>query len=82
MKANPEKSHLILSSKTPKKSYFGEALIESSSTEKFLGIQLDSGLSFDEHISFLCNKLGNKINILSRFINYMSFDKRRMVIES
>ena len=82
MKANPEKSHLILSSKTPKKPYFGEALIESSSAEKFLGIQLDSGLSFDEHISFLCNKVGNRISVLSRLVNYMSFDKRRMVTES
>ena len=34
MKANPEKSHLLLSSKTPKKAYFGAALVESSLTEK------------------------------------------------
>ena len=36
MKANPEKGHLLLSSKTPKKAYFGEALGESISTEKLL----------------------------------------------
>ena len=38
MKANPEKSHLLLSSKTPKKAYFGGPLVEPSSTEKLLGI--------------------------------------------
>ena len=44
MKSNPEKSHLLLSSKTPKKAYFGGALVESSPTEKLLGIQIDSNL--------------------------------------
>ena len=60
MKANPEKSHLFLSFKTSKKAYFGGALVESSSTEKLLGIQIDSDLTFDEHISSICNKVGKK----------------------
>ena len=51
MKANPEKNHLLSSSKTPEKACFGEALVESSSAEKMLGIQIDSDLTFDEHIS-------------------------------
>ena len=41
MKANPEKSIFFLSSKTPKKAYFGGVLVESSSTEKLLAIQID-----------------------------------------
>ena len=61
MKANPEKSYLLLSSKTPKKDDFGGALLESSSTEKLLGIQIDPDLTFDEHISFICNKVGKKL---------------------
>ena len=69
MKANPEKNHLLLSSKTPKKSYFGGALLESSSTKKLLGIQIDSDLTLDEHISSICNKVGKKVNVLSRLVN-------------
>ena len=61
MKANPEKSHLLLRSKTPKKAYFGGALVESSSTEKLLGIQIDSDLTFDEHISSICNKVAKRL---------------------
>ena len=61
MKPNPEKSHLLLSSKTQKKAYFVGALVESRSTEKLLGIQTDSDLTFDEHISSVCNKVGKKI---------------------
>ena len=76
MKANPEKRHL-LSSRTPKK-----VNVESSSTEKLLRIQIDSDLNFDEHISSICNKVGKKINVPSHVVNYMSFDKRRMVIKA
>ena len=71
MKANPEKSHLLFSSKTPKKAYFGGALVESSLTEKLVGIQINSDLTFDEHISSICNKVGKRINVLSRVLNYM-----------
>ena len=53
MKVNPEVSPFLLSSKTPKKVYFGGALVESSSTQKLLGIQIDSEIAFDEHISDL-----------------------------
>ena len=49
-----------LSSKTPKKACFGGALVESSSTEKLLVIQIDSALAFDDHISSICNKVGKK----------------------
>ena len=82
MKAKPEKGHILLSSKTPKKAYFSGALIESSSTEKLLGIQLDSDLTFDKHISSICNKVAKKINALSRLVNYMALDKHRMVIKA
>ena len=82
MKANPEKSHLLLSFKTPKKAYFGGALVESSSTEKLLGIQIGSDIIFGEHISSICNKVGKKTDVLCRLVHYMSFDKRRMVMKT
>ena len=60
MKTNPEKSHLLLNAKNSKKKYFGGALIESSSTEKLLGIQIDYDLTFEDHISSTCSKVGKK----------------------
>ena len=82
MKANSEKIHLLLNSKTPKRVYFGGAFVESSSTEKLLEIQIDSDLTFDEHISSMCNKVGKKINLVSRLVNYMSFGKGRMLVKT
>ena len=61
MKTNPEKGHLFLGSKTPNKAYFGGTLVKSSSTEKMLGIQINSDLTFDEHISSMYNKVGKKL---------------------
>ena len=77
-----EKSHLLLSSETPRKAYIGETFVESSLTEKLLGIQSDSDLNFDEHISSICNKVAKKINVLSRLVNYMSLGNRRMVTKA
>ena len=82
MKANPEKSRLLLSSKTPEKAYFGQALVESSAAEKLLRIHIDSNLTFDEYISSICNKVSKTINVLNRLVNYMSFDERCMVMRA
>ena len=62
--------------------YFGGALVELCSTEKSHGIQIDSDPTFDVHIFSLCNKAGKKIHVLSCFVNYMSFDTRRMVMKA
>ena len=82
MKVNPKKSNLLLSSKTPKKAYFGGVLAESSSTEKLFEIQIDSDLTFDKHISPICNRVAKKINVLSRLVSYMSLDKLHMVMKA
>ena len=82
-KANPENSHLsFFKLKNFEKSFFGGVLVESSSTEKLLRIQIDSDLTFDEYISSICNKVAKKINVLSRLVNYMSLDKHHMVMKA
>ena len=80
--SQPWKKPPFLSSKLPKKVYFGGALVKSSSTEKLLGIQIDPDLTFVKHISSICDKVGKKINALSHLVNYMSLDKCRMVMKA
>ena len=61
MKTNTEKNNLLLPNfKPPKKTYISWAFIESSSAKNLLGIQIDPGLTFDNHVSSICNKVGKK----------------------
>ena len=44
----------------------GSANVVNSSEEKLLGVQIDSKLSFDNHVSKLCQKVSNKLYPLTR----------------
>ena len=56
--------------------------ITSSTSETLLGITIDSKLNFENHLSPLCNKVSRKINALGWIANYMSLEKRRIVIKT
>ena len=80
MKANPGKCHLLLSTKSPEVISVDGIQIKSSTAETLLGITIDSELNFDNHA--ICNKVGRKINALGRIANYMSIEKRRIVMKT
>ena len=82
IKANPSKCHLLLSTKSPEVVSIGGIQIKSSRAETLLGITIDSELNFDNHQSTMCNKVSRKINALGRIANYMSLEKRRIVIKT
>ena len=66
MKANPSKSHLLLSTKEKKYANIDNTHIENSCFEKLLGIVIDSDLKFDAHLKNICTKVSHKLNALSR----------------
>ena len=59
-----------------------ESAIESSNSEKLLGVTIDSKLSFDNHITTLCRKTSQKLHALSRVASCMSFDKKRILLKT
>ena len=75
MKANLEKRHVILSSKTQRETPFANASIASSPNEKLLVITLDSELKFEKHINQIYNIVNKKLNALHRIGSRMSLDK-------
>ena len=81
VKANPGKRHLLLSTKSPEVVSIDGIQIKSSTAETLLGITIDSELNFDNHLSAICNKVSRKINALGRIVNYMSLEKRRIVMK-
>ena len=52
----------------------------SSSSEELLGVLIDSELSFHDHITRLCSN--KKLSALARVSNYITFQKRRLLMSS
>ena len=71
LKANPGKSHLLLSTKTPINVSIGDVSLTTSTTETLLGIIIDSELSFDQHLSSICSKASKKLHVLGRISGYV-----------
>ena len=67
MKANPDKSHLLISCKDLNlPPIIGGNVIPNENNVKLLGVTFDNFLSFDTHVSSLCNKATQKLHVLSR----------------
>ena len=82
MKSNGEKCHLIVSTNDTAEIQIGEYLIKSSTNEKLLGVNIDSKLTFDSHVSHLCNKANKKLRALARITPYMTLEKKKLVMNS
>ena len=77
-KANASKCHFFLSPYKPVTIKIKESAIESSNSEKLLGVTIDSKLSPDDPITILCPKTSQKLHTLSGVASYMSFDKKQL----
>ena len=82
LKANPGKSHILLSSKKPETVSVDGISLDASSHEKLLGFVIDSGLKFENHITKLCLKVSKNINALCRISGFMSLEKRRTLMKA
>ena len=60
MKANSDKSHLIMSCAEATTATIDGLPIDSSKTEVFPGITIDHELKFDGHVNHLCKKSKSK----------------------
>ena len=60
MKANSDKSHILLSCSEPSTALIDGSSIESKTKEILLGITIDRDLKLDEHVNNLCKKSMSK----------------------
>ena len=87
MIVNPEKFQAtIIDRKTkknnPQKLTIDEKVITSSENVTLLGLEVDSKLNFDEHISKLCNKIVGQLNALCRIRHLIGLEGRKILINS
>ena len=82
-KANPDKSHLLLStSDTSKAAWINGISIPNENHVELLGISIDNAMTFEKHITNLCNKASNKLNALARISSLIDLDKRKLLLRS
>ena len=83
MKANPDKYHLPINNTTESfQIKIGNETVSNSKHKKLLEIKVDHDLNFNEHVSSLCKKASQKLNALSRIASCMTFDQRRLILNS
>ena len=71
LKTNPDKNHLLLSTKTPINVSIGDVSITTSTSETLYRIIIDSELSFDQHLFSVCSKASMKLHHLGRMFGYI-----------
>ena len=82
MKSNADKCHLLVSSNEKVTIKIGSHEIANTKLEKFLGVHLDSGLSFDYHILEICKKSNRKVCALARVSLGMSLSTKRTLMNA
>ena len=53
-----------------------DLIINSENCVKLLGIEIDNKLSFEQHVSTLCNKASNQLNAIGRIQNSWVLKKK------
>ena len=80
--ANANKSHLLLSGCEKRVINIAGSDINSSTSEKLLGITIDNKLQFDEHVTIICNKVSQKLLALNRISQYMQTKQRVIIMKA
>ena len=82
IKANTDKSHLLVTRDTDVTVKIGEFNVKNSRKENLLGIKIDSNLSFENHVSSLCKKTSQKLHALARVVCFMDLAKRKSLMNA
>ena len=82
MKPNQTKCHFLAPSHSPELLWVqvGEQIIWESRKEKLLGVTVDRGLTFKDHIENLCKKAGAKVTALARLVKIVSREKKKILM--
>ena len=82
MKANSDKSHLLMSCSGISTPLIDGFSVNSSIKEVLLGITIDKELKFDDHVNNLCKKACQKLNALARIAPFMNIEKKRIIMKA
>ena len=79
-KASPGKFHVLLSPFADRPIKIMGSTIKARKHEVLLGVRIDSGLTFKEHVTNICSKADKKLHALTRVSKDMSLNKCRFLM--
>ena len=84
MKLNQGKCHLLVSGYRKENAWTNirNKKVWESSKQELLSLDIDKNLNFNKHASSFCIKVGNKLSVLARLSNIMSFKQRRIFLKT
>ena len=84
MKLNQSKCHFMVSTRSPEQFWFtvGSQVIWESRQEKLLGVTLDKGLKFEEHVLNICKRASAKLTALGRLVKIVPMEKKKILMNS
>ena len=84
MKLNTDKCHLLVSGNRYENTFItvGNDKIWEDRCVKLLGVTIDNKLNFDNHVQNICSNAVRKLSVLRRMVNFLSFDKKRLLLKS
>ena len=56
--------------------------LESTSSIKVLGVNIDSKLNFNDHVCDMCTKAGRQLNVLQRLKSSLDYNSRMVLYKS
>ena len=84
MKVNPDKFNYIVFGKNDnvRSLNIKSIIIEPQNEVKILGLNLDNRLTFNNHVSKLCQKAGKQVQVLSRLSHILSKTNKMLLFNS
>ena len=82
LKTNPQKSHLLTNSVQETQINIGGTAISNNKREKLLGIHIDTKLTFEPHVRYLCRNAWQKLRAFARIACFLKFDQRKLPLNA
>ena len=86
MFVNPDKSQVNIFDRKnlqnkPTSTKINNININSENSVRLLGLEIDSKLNFDKHITQLCKKSAGQLNALCRLKSFLKTDQRKILVK-
>ena len=82
MQANPSKFQIMFSDRTLTSLRIENVSVQSENCVKLLGVHIDNRLTFDHHVSEICRKAANQINMLVRICRHLNTNVKLLLYKS